>query len=179
MTKIIRYLKNHLYSLYCKLRGAQISDKSCINYRSEITKIKKLRLGRNSIIYKNASIYIGNDGSFTMGNYSHSAPYAYFLVENNSMAIGNDVAIGPYCSFFCSSNSYSKEEPLFRKNYINGDISIGNNVFIGAQSVILPGTVIGNDIIIAANSVVSGTLEDGYMYGGTPCKKLKPLLKND
>jgi len=114
-----------------------------------------------------------------MGNDSHAAPYGYFLVEEMSIEIGNDVAIGPFCSFFCKSNALSPDKPLFRENYDKGDIIIGNNVFIGAQSVILPGTIIGDNVILAANSVARGKLEDNTMYGGTPCRVIKKLIIND
>jgi len=155
--------------------GADVGKKSLINYRSDITFKKNVSLDSSSIIYKNASIYINKGGKFRMGSFSHCAPNAYFLIEKNRIEIGNDVAIGPYCSFFCSSNHHKGENSLFRNNYINGNISIGNNVFIGAHTVVLPGTSIGNDIVIAANSVVKGKLENGYLYGGTPCKKIKKL----
>jgi len=110
-----------------------------------------------------------------MGDQSHIAPYGYFLIEDQALTIGDDVAIGPFCSFFCSSNTYSPEKPLFRENYDKGDIKIGNNVFIGAQSVIMPGAEIGNNVIVAANSVVKGKLDDNYLYGGSPCKPIKKL----
>lgn len=113
-----------------------------------------------------------------MGDRSHVAPYGYFLIEEQSLSIGHDVAIGPFCSFFCSSNTYSRNK-LFRENYDKGDIVIGNNVFIGAQSVILPGAIIGDNVIVAANSVVKGKLESGNLYGGSPCKLLKKLGEDD
>jgi acetyltransferase-like isoleucine patch superfamily enzyme len=122
---------------------------------------------------------VGKKGKFSMQDHSHVAPYGYFLIENNTLSIGNDVAIGPFCSFFCSSNSHSPKKPLFRENYEQGDIHIGNNVFIGAQSVILPDTQIGDDVIIAANSVVKGKLESGFVYGGAPCKPIQKLSEDD
>ncbi|RLD75717.1 MAG: acyltransferase, partial [Bacteroidetes bacterium] len=106
-----------------------------------------------------------------MGDNSHIAPFGYFLIENNIVEIGNDVAIGPFCSFFCVTNSIKGKSDLFRENYINGDIYVGNNVFIGAQCVILPGTKINDNTVIAANSVIGGVLESGVVYGGTPVKK--------
>jgi len=114
-----------------------------------------------------------------MGNNSHVAPYGYFLIEDQSLFIGNDVAIGPFCSFFCSSNTYSPDKPLFRENYNKADINIGNNVFIGAQSVILPGTIIEDNVIVAAHSTVKGILESGWVHGGSPCKPIKKLKEDD
>lgn len=114
-----------------------------------------------------------------MGDRSHAAPYGYFLIEDQKLSIGDDVAIGPYCCFFCSSNTYSTRKPLFRENYEKGDITIGNNVFIGAQSVILPGSIISDNVIVAAHSSVKGKLESGYIYGGSPCKPIKKLSADD
>lgn len=47
-------------------------------------------------------------------------------------------------------------------------VQLGNNVFIGAKSVILPGVKIGNNVIVAANSCVSKSIPDGEVWGGVP-----------
>ena len=47
-------------------------------------------------------------------------------------------------------------------------IEIGENCFIGARSVILPGTTIGNNCIIGAGSVVRGHIEDNSIVVGNP-----------
>jgi len=46
--------------------------------------------------------------------------------------------------------------------------TIGNNVFIGAGSIVLPGAHIGNNVIIGAGSVVKGTVPDDSVYIGNP-----------
>lgn len=54
-------------------------------------------------------------------------------------------------------------------------ISIGNNVFIGANTTILGGTTIGDNVIVAAGSVVCGDLPSNTVCAGTPAKVIKPL----
>ena len=179
MSRICRFVINTTYTLCNTIRGVKTARGSLIHYSSDIRCRKNISIGKKSIFYKKLSIYVGRSGKLSMGNNSHIAPYGYFLVEDKSIVIGDDVAIGPFCSFFCSSNTYSSEKPLFRENYEKGDITIGNNVFVGAQSVILPGTNIPDHVIIAANSVVRGTLESGWMFGGSPCKPIKKLSEND
>ena len=63
---------------------------------------------------------------------------------------------------------------LYGKKYSKfyGEIVIGNNVFIGADSIILPGVKIGDNCIIGAGSIVSKDLESGYVYAGVPAKRV-------
>lgn len=51
-------------------------------------------------------------------------------------------------------------------------VEIGNNVFIGVNTVILKGTTIGDNVIIGANSLVAGNVESNSVYCGNPAKKL-------
>ena len=53
------------------------------------------------------------------------------------------------------------------------NITIGKRCFIGSNSSILPGTVLGDYCIVAANSVVRGSFKDGSIIGGIPSKILK------
>jgi acetyltransferase-like isoleucine patch superfamily enzyme len=51
-------------------------------------------------------------------------------------------------------------------------VTIGNNVFIGAGTIILPGTCIMNNVIIGAGSVVHGNINENSVYAGNPAKYL-------
>lgn len=53
-----------------------------------------------------------------------------------------------------------------------GEITIGNNVFIGAHSTILYDVHIGNNVIIGAESVVTKDIPDGGVAAGVPCKPI-------
>ena len=57
----------------------------------------------------------------------------------------------------------------------NGDISIGNNVWICDNVVILAGAKIGNNCVIAANSVVNKEFPDNCLIGGVPAKIIKKI----
>lgn len=56
-----------------------------------------------------------------------------------------------------------------------GETVIGDNVFIGVNSVILMGAQIGNNVIIGAGSVVSGKIPDNCVAAGNPCKVIRTL----
>jgi acetyltransferase-like isoleucine patch superfamily enzyme len=168
-------IKRRLNTLYWSMRGINIGASSSINKRVEIWNPKVVSIGRCSLLGKNVSVYCGKKGSFFLGDESHIAPFGYLLIDNNKCTIGNKVAIGPFCTFICHSNSIKGESEFFTENYLDGDIEIGNNVFIGAQCTILPGTQIPDNVVIASNSVVRGKLKSGFVYGGTPAKSIKPI----
>lgn len=59
---------------------------------------------------------------------------------------------------------------VYSKKSTFGRIEIGDNVFIGVASIILPNTKISNNSIVAAGSVVKGSFEEGVVIGGNPAK---------
>lgn len=68
---------------------------------------------------------------------------------------------------------------VFREKHPDLDviapIRVGNNVFIGADCLILPGVTIGDDVVIGARSVVSRDIPAGCVAAGTPAKPIRPL----
>ena len=56
-----------------------------------------------------------------------------------------------------------------------GRVTIGDHVFIGAESVVLPGVTIGNNVIIGANSTVTKDVPDNVVVAGTPAKVICTL----
>lgn len=85
--------------------------------------------------------------------------------------IGDNVTLAPRVHILCHDAS--------TKTFLGytkiGRVTIGNNVFVGAESVILPGVTIGNNVIIGANSTVTQNIPDNMVYAGTPAKKLCTL----
>lgn len=51
-----------------------------------------------------------------------------------------------------------------------GKVQIGNNVFVGAKTVILPGVSIGDNVVIAANSSVTKSVPSNEVWGGVPAR---------
>jgi len=157
-------------------RSIFLGEGSQIDYRCEIEQKNNITIGKKSILYKNITIYKQREGTFLLGDFSHIAPYGYFLIQNQNLTIGSNVAMGPNCSVFCSSNSIPEDKNiLFKDSYIKGDVKIGNNVLIGTHCVILPNTVIEDNVVVAANSTIKGQLKSGFLYGGNPATKIKAL----
>ena len=96
-------------------------------------------------------------------------------VEPYLITIGNNVTITQEVIFITHDGGVG----LFRKDYpginILGSIKIGNNVFIGVRSTILPGVNIGDNVVIAAGSVVAKNIPDNVVVGGVPAKVIKSI----
>lgn len=79
---------------------------------------------------------------------------------------GDDVTLAPRVHVL-SHDASTKKLLGFTKI---GNVIIGNNVFIGAESVILPGVNIGDNVIIGANSTVSHDIPSNSVYCGSPAQ---------
>lgn len=100
------------------------------------------------------------------------------------ITIGDNVTLAPRVHVLAHDAS--------TKVYLNytkiGRVNIGNNVFIGSESVVLPNVTIGDDVIIGANSTVTKDIPSGCVYAGNPAKfictteeyinKNRELMKN-
>ena len=85
--------------------------------------------------------------------------------------IGDNVTMAPRVHVLCHDASTKKF-----LNYTKiGRVTIGNNVFIGAEVVVLPGVTIGNNVIVGANSTVTHDIPDNTVVAGTPAKVICTL----
>ncbi len=121
--------------------------------------------------FQNASITIGNHCS--IGEYNH-------ITACNKITIGNGLLTGRYV--IISDNSHgglSEEEaeiaPQKRKLKSKGEVVIGNNVWLGDKVAVLSGVHIGNNVIVAANAVVTKDIPDNCMAAGVPASVVKKL----
>jgi len=115
---------------------------------------------------------LNSKGSFKMGSRSHLGAFCFVNACYGKVEIGDDVAIGPGTKIFSYSNHYEDGKKV-TESKMTKDVSIGNNVFIGANCSIFPGTVIEDDVVIGAGSVIKGRVEAGGVYAGSPCRKIK------
>ena len=98
------------------------------------------------------------------------------LYTGNGIIIGERVAIASNCTLAPVNHQYiNKNIPIIQQGFgpNRGGIVIGDDVWIGANSVLLDGAVISTGCVIAAGSIVRGVLEEYSVYAGTPLKKVK------
>lgn len=85
--------------------------------------------------------------------------------------IGNNVTLAPRVHILAHDASMKK----FLGYTKISPVKIGNNVFVGAGSVILPGVTIEDNVIVGAGSVVTKNLQSGNVYVGVPATKISSL----
>ena len=83
--------------------------------------------------------------------------------------IGDNVTIAPRTYILCHDASTKKALGYTKI----GRVRIGNNVFIGANTTILPGVTVGDNAIIGANSVVTKDISANSVAIGNPCQVVK------
>ena len=155
------------------LRKKLFKTEAFIDTNVRINQPDNFLVGNGCALYHNT--YIQNDrGTFKMGNYSHLGAYCYINVLKGKCFIGDNVSIGPGTKIIVYSNDYGYQKKNTELK-ICDDIIIGNNVFIGANCVILPGTSIGDNVVVGAGSVVKGSLNGGNVYAGSIARKIKSI----
>jgi acetyltransferase-like isoleucine patch superfamily enzyme len=98
------------------------------------------------------------------------------LHGHGGIVIGDGTMIGPNVTISSSEHVYWNGDSSFQaQGFTREPIHIGENVWIGANCVVLAGSRIERDVVVGAGALVTGTLPSGYVYVGVPARRLKPL----
>jgi len=101
------------------------------------------------------------------------------LDGHGQLNIGSNVMIGPYCMVLTSQHDYhSIEIPIMEQKILLGKVKIGDDVWVGAHSIILPNIVVGQGAVIGANSVVTRDVPSFAVVAGSPAKVIKYRKSN-
>lgn len=112
-----------------------------------------------------------------MGDYVY-ANFNLTLVDDNDIFIGNNVMFAPNVTVATAGHPI---HPELRRNaaQFNIPVKIGNNVWIGANAVILPGVTIGDNTVIGAGSVVTKDIPANVVAVGNPCRVMREISERD
>lgn len=92
-----------------------------------------------------------------------------YIQAKNGIIMGSNVGISPGCKIISSNHNAGDH----LKHDDAPPIRIGNNVFIYANSVVLPGVEIGDNVVIGAGSVVTKNIPSNSVAVGNPCRVIK------
>ncbi|SCW58688.1 transferase hexapeptide (six repeat-containing protein) [Paenibacillus tianmuensis] len=97
------------------------------------------------------------------------------LYSGNGLTIGQDVLIAANCTFAPVNHEYRSKDKIIKEQRFmpsRGGIIIEDDVWIGANCVLLDGATVRKGCVVGANSLVKGELEPYSVYVGSPCQKV-------
>jgi acetyltransferase-like isoleucine patch superfamily enzyme len=96
------------------------------------------------------------------------------LVAHRSLVVGDDVMTGPHCYLTDQNHTYADPEvPVGRQWPTTDPVVIGSGSWLGAGAVILPGTRLGRNTVVAAGAVVRSEFPDHAVLAGVPAKVVR------
>lgn len=139
-----------------------------------IFKIIGIQFGKNCVVDLPFRCAVGN---IEIGDNFYCNTGCTFE-DPGKITIGNDVFVGPDVLICTSGHPVHPEARNTRYEY-GIPITIGNNVWIGGRSVILPGVHIGDNTVIGGGSVVTKDIPANVVAVGNPCRILREISEDE
>ena len=106
------------------------------------------------------------------------ANYNLTVLDVGKVRIGDNVMIAPNVSIYTAGHPLHPDSRNSKYEY-GIPVTIGDNVWIGGSVVILPGVNIGNNVVIGAGSVVTKDIPDWSLAVGNPCRVIRKITEDD
>lgn len=104
--------------------------------------------------------------------------YNFVVVDDVEVHIGSHVMMAPNVTITTTGHPVAPEFRMKGAQF-SLPVHIGNNVWIGANTVIMPGVTIGEGSVIGACSVVTHDIPDGVVAYGAPCRVIREITSQD
>ena len=133
---------------------------------------ERIWLGNRVSFGNHCVLHANENGKIVIGdNVAMNNNVSIVASEHGLIEIGDNVLIANNVILRASNHAYNNlEKPINQQGHTPGTIHIGNDVWVGANAVILPNVSIGNHAIIAAGAVVTKNVKSCEIVGGVPAK---------
>lgn len=162
----------------------------CLDRLYEFNRTRPTELEKRAVLLKEMFAEIG-EGCYIEppfhanfgGKHCHFGKkiYANFnltLVDDTHIYVGDFTMFGPNVTVATAGHPILPS--LREKGYqYNASVRIGNNCWIGAGAIILPGITLGDNVVIGAGSVVTKDIPSNTVAVGNPCKVLREVNERD
>ena len=136
-----------------------------------------LRLGKNVRAHTGSRLSVTRDGLMEIGD-GTALNYNCIFVARKHISIGKNVSFGPNVVIYDHDHDYKATSQSNEDAYKCSDIIIGDNVWVGANVVILRGSRIGDNAVVAAGTVVRGDVAANSVAYNKKELVVKPYEKN-
>lgn len=160
-----------------KLRVARYNQLTR-NQEEEMSQlIKEILGGTGKEILVEPPIHFDYGRNTTVGE-RFFANYNLTVLDVCPVTIGDNVMLAPNVSLYGAGHPIHPDARNSGYEY-GAPITIGNNVWIGGSSCVLPGVTIGNNVVIGAGSVVTKDIPDNVIAAGNPCRVIREITEED
>lgn len=164
-------------SLAGKMLAQKINQLPMDNF-SEAIRLEKELFGKTGeSIYVTPPVYVDYGRHVEIGENFYCNMDCIFL-DVNRITIGDNVMIGPRVGFYTAGHPTDPEIRVMDLEF-GLPITVKDNVWIGASSIILPGVTIGEGAIVAAGAVVTKDVPARTIVAGNPAKVMRELTATD
>lgn len=179
---MLKYLRDKLMackSLFCLRRHY---PKAFIGGGCIVKSPQRIIIGDKTYIGRYSSLIVADNPNdkdiisrLTIGDNTYIGEYNNIRAAGGQIIIGNHCLISQHITMVCSNHQYKAALMIDQQPWTkdNNFIKIGNDVWIGANSVILPGVHVCDGAIIAAGSVVTKSVPVNAIVAGNPARVLK------
>lgn len=100
------------------------------------------------------------------------------ILDGAKVEFGDNVFIAPNCGFYTAGHPIDYERRNKGLEYAY-PIKVGNNVWIGGGTHVMPGVTIGSNVVIGGGSIVVNDILDNSLAVGNPCKVIRKITNED
>lgn len=142
-----------------------------------ITEIVKKLLGKSEGAFINPPFYCDYGFHIEVGK-NFFANYNCTILDVAKVKIGDNCMMAPNVAIYTAGHPIHPDTRNTAYEY-GIEVNIGNNVWIGGNSVICPGVTIGDNVVIGAGSVVTKDIPDWSVAAGNPCRVIRKIKEAD
>lgn len=181
LNKVVRLSAQRFRLAVLRLRlGRDVAPKRVAvgaGVRISATDGASLRIGDRTSIDTGATIQV-KFGRLEIGSGSFVGRGSV-IVARESIVIGNDALIAEYVTIRDQDHGFIQSLPRAKCGYLTSAIRIGNNVWLGAKVTVLKGVSIGDNVVVGANSVVTRDLPPNVVAAGVPARVIREVDESE
>lgn len=100
------------------------------------------------------------------------------ILDGAKVKFGDNVFVAPNCGFYTAGHPIDAERRNKGLEYAY-PVTVGDNVWIGAGTQVMPGVTIGSNVVIGGGSIVVKDIPDNVVAAGNPCRVIRAITKED